>query len=31
MEQIELKTQKRKVLGKKVKNLRREGLIPAVL
>lgn len=31
MEQIELKTQKREVLGKKVKNLRREGLIPAVL
>lgn len=31
MEQIELKTQKRTVLGKKVKNLRREGLIPAVL
>jgi large subunit ribosomal protein L25 len=31
MEQIELKTQKRKVLGKKVKNLRREGLVPAVL
>jgi len=31
MEQIELKTQKRTVLGKKVKSLRREGLIPAVL
>ncbi len=31
MEQIELKTQKRTMLGKKVKNLRREGLIPAVL
>ncbi len=31
MEQIELKTQKRTVLGKKVKNLRLEGLIPAVL
>ncbi|MFQ5813623.1 MAG: 50S ribosomal protein L25, partial [Anaerolineae bacterium] len=31
MEQIELKMQKRKVLGKKVKNLRREGLVPAVL
>ena len=31
MEQIELKTQKSEVLGKKVKNLRREGLIPAVL
>jgi len=31
MEQIELQTQKREVLGKKVKNLRREGLIPAVL
>jgi large subunit ribosomal protein L25 len=31
MEQIELKTQKREVLGKKVKNLRREGLVPAVL
>jgi len=31
MEQIELKTQKRTVLGKKVKNLRREGLVPAVL
>ena len=31
MEQIELKTQKREVLGKKVKSLRREGLIPAVL
>lgn len=31
MEQIELKTQKRKVLGKKVKSLRREGLVPAVL
>jgi large subunit ribosomal protein L25 len=31
MEQIELKTQKREVLGKKVKSLRREGLVPAVL
>jgi len=31
MEQIELKTQKRTVLGKKVKNLRLEGLVPAVL
>lgn len=31
MEQIELETQKRTVLGKKVKSLRREGLIPAVL
>jgi large subunit ribosomal protein L25 len=31
MEQVELKTQKREVLGKKVKSLRREGLIPAVL
>jgi len=31
MEQIELKTQKRKVLGKKVKSLRREGLVPAVM
>jgi large subunit ribosomal protein L25 len=31
MEQIELKTQKRTVLGKKVKSLRREGFIPAVL
>lgn len=31
MKQIELKTQKREVLGKKVKSLRREGLIPAVL
>jgi large subunit ribosomal protein L25 len=31
MEQIELKAQKREVLGKKVKSLRREGLIPAVL
>ncbi len=31
MEQIELKTQKRTVLGKEVKNLRLEGLIPAVL
>jgi len=31
MEEIELKTQKRTVLGKKVKNLRLEGLIPAVL
>ena len=31
MEQIELETQKREVLGKKVKSLRREGLIPAVL
>ena len=31
MEQIELRTQKRKMLGKKVKNLRREGLVPAVL
>jgi large subunit ribosomal protein L25 len=31
MEQIELKTQKRDVLGKKVKRLRREGIVPAVL
>jgi len=31
MEQIELKVQKRKMLGKKVKRLRREGLVPAVL
>jgi large subunit ribosomal protein L25 len=31
MEGIELKVQKRKVLGKKVKRLRREGIIPAVL
>ncbi len=31
MGQIELKTQKREVLGKKVKSLRREGLVPAVL
>jgi large subunit ribosomal protein L25 len=31
MEQIELKTQKREVIGKKVKTLRREGLVPAVL
>ena len=31
MEQIELKVQKRDVLGKKVKNLRREGLVPAVM
>ena len=31
MEQIELKAQTRTVLGKKVKNLRREGLVPAVL
>jgi large subunit ribosomal protein L25 len=31
MEQIELKTQKREVIGKKVKSLRREGLVPAVL
>jgi len=31
MEQIELETQTREVLGKKVKSLRREGLVPAVL
>jgi large subunit ribosomal protein L25 len=31
MEQIELRTQKREVIGKKVKNLRHEGLVPAVL
>ncbi len=31
MEQIELKLQKRDVLGKKVKSLRHEGLVPAVL
>ena len=31
MKQIELKMQKREVLGKKVKNLRLEGLVPAVL
>lgn len=31
MEQIELKAQQRNVLGKKVKRLRREGIIPAVL
>jgi len=31
MQQIELTVQKREVLGKKVKSLRREGLIPGVL
>ncbi|MGA9351808.1 MAG: 50S ribosomal protein L25 [Anaerolineae bacterium] len=31
MAQIELNGQKRSVLGKKVKNLRREGLVPAVV
>jgi len=31
MEQIELKVQKRDVSGKKVKRLRREGIVPAVL
>ncbi len=31
MEQIELKVQKREVLGKKVKSLRRQGLVPAVM
>jgi large subunit ribosomal protein L25 len=31
MEQIELRTQTREVLGKKVKSLRRDGLVPAVL
>lgn len=31
MEQIELKVEKRTLVGKKVKSLRREGVIPAVL
>ena len=31
MEQFELKAEKRTIIGKKVKGLRREGLIPAVL
>jgi large subunit ribosomal protein L25 len=31
MEEIELKAEKRSILGKKVKRLRREGLIPAIL
>jgi large subunit ribosomal protein L25 len=31
MEQIELKTEKRTIIGKRVKGLRREGLVPAVL
>lgn len=31
MEQIELKAEKRTIIGKRVKGLRREGLIPAVL
>jgi len=31
MERVELKAEKRTVLGKKVKRLRREGIIPAVL
>lgn len=31
MQQIELKAQKRNILGKKVKRLRREGIVPAVL
>ncbi len=31
MEQIELKVEKRTLIGKKVKSLRREGVIPAVL
>jgi large subunit ribosomal protein L25 len=31
MEQIELKAEKRTIIGKRVKGLRREGLVPAVL
>jgi len=31
MERVELKTEKRTVLGKKVKSLRRQGIVPAVL
>ena len=31
MEQIELKAEKRTIIGKRVKSLRREGLVPAVL
>ena len=31
MEQIELKAEKRTLIGKKVKGLRREGIVPAVL
>jgi len=31
MERVELKAEKRTVLGKKVKRLRREGIVPAVL
>ncbi|MEA3344966.1 MAG: 50S ribosomal protein L25 [Chloroflexota bacterium] len=31
MEQVELTVQKREILGKRVKRLRREGLIPAVI
>jgi large subunit ribosomal protein L25 len=31
MEQIELETQRREVLGKKVRSLRQEGLVPAIL
>jgi large subunit ribosomal protein L25 len=31
MEKIELKAEKRVILGKKVKRLRRKGLIPAIL
>jgi large subunit ribosomal protein L25 len=31
MEQIELKAEKRTIIGKKVKSLRREGIIPALL
>ena len=31
MEQIELKAEKRTIIGKRVKSLRREGLIPALL
>ena len=31
MERVELRAEKRTILGKKVKRLRREGIIPAVL
>ena len=31
MEQFELKVEKRVIVGKRVKGLRREGLVPAVL
>ena len=31
MERIELKVEKRTLLGKKVKRLRRQGLIPAII